>query len=52
MGPPDQPSSILPAEYVHWFNNERLHTSIGKLPPVEYEALYLVRTAFPAGEVA
>ena len=40
------------AEYVHWFNNNRLHTSIGMLPPVEYEALYLVRTAFPTGEVA
>ena len=40
------------AEYVHWFNNDRLHTSIGMLPPVEYEALYLVRTSFPTGEVA
>ena len=40
------------AEYVHWFNNDRLHTSIGMLPPAEYEALYLVRAAFPTGEVA
>jgi putative transposase len=40
------------AEYVHWFNGDRLHSSIGMLPPVEYEALYLVRTSFPTGEVA
>jgi putative transposase len=40
------------AEYVHWFNNDRLHSSIGMLPPVECEALNLVCTAFPAAEVA
>ena len=28
------------ASWVHWFNTDRLHTSIGKLPPVEYENLY------------
>ena len=26
-----------PAKYVSWFNEERLHSSIGYLPPVEYE---------------
>ena len=25
-------------EYVAWFNNERLHTSLGCVPPAEYEA--------------
>ena len=40
------------AEYIHWFNNSRLHSSIGMLPPVEHEALYLVHTAFSTGEVA
>ena len=25
-------------EYVAWFNNERLHTSLGGVPPAEFEA--------------
>jgi len=25
---------------VHWFNNDRLLTPIGNIPPVEYEELY------------
>ena len=25
------------ASWVHWFNNERLHSSIGDIPPLEYE---------------
>ena len=24
-------------EYVAWFNTERLHTSLGGIPPAEYE---------------
>ena len=27
-------------EWVAWFNNERLHGSLGDLPPAEFEALY------------
>jgi putative transposase len=34
------------ANWVHWFNTDRLHTSIGKLPPIEYEDLY--RQTLPA----
>ena len=26
--------------WVHWFNETRLHSSIGYLPPIEYEAAY------------
>lgn len=28
------------ASWVHWYNNERLHSSIGDIPPVEYEQQY------------
>lgn len=28
------------ADWVRWFNDERLHSSIGYRPPVEYEQLY------------
>ncbi|WP_423782819.1 integrase core domain-containing protein [Ferrimicrobium acidiphilum] len=27
-------------KWVDWFNNRRLHSSIGMMSPVEYEALY------------
>lgn len=26
--------------YVHWFNDQRLHTEIGDIPPNEYEEIY------------
>ena len=31
------------AKYVAWFNEKRLHSSIGHLPPVEYEQAFQVR---------
>ena len=27
-------------EYLGWFNHDRLHSSLGDIPPVEFEALY------------
>jgi putative transposase len=30
-------------EYLGWFNNDRLHESLGDLPPAEFEALYAPR---------
>jgi putative transposase len=27
-------------EWVAWFNSERLHQSLGDIPPAEFEALY------------
>jgi putative transposase len=29
---------IATLEYVDWFNNRRLHTELGDIPPVEHEA--------------
>ena len=31
---------LATAEWVDWWNNRRLHSAIGGIPPVEYEALY------------
>ena len=31
---------LATAEWVEWFNNQRLHTAIGDIPPSEYEALH------------
>jgi putative transposase len=28
------------ASWVHWYNTERLHSSIGDIPPIEYETAY------------
>jgi putative transposase len=32
------------ASWVHWYNATRLHTSIGDVPPIEYEEAYHHRT--------
>jgi putative transposase len=36
--------------WVHWFNTERLHSSLGDLPPTEFEAaFYAAQQAAPIG---
>jgi len=41
------------ARWVHWYNTDRLHSSIGHLPPVEFEHHHRqARTATPNQEVA
>ncbi|WP_182909957.1 integrase core domain-containing protein [Microbispora sp. H13382] len=42
---------LATAEWVEWFNTTRLHSSIGNIPPDEYEALYYAqhRPSEPAG---
>ncbi len=32
-------------EWVSWFNHDRLHSSIGDIPPVEFEQIYAERIA-------
>jgi putative transposase len=34
-------------EWVAWFNTERLHESLGDIPPAEFEALYAHDATFP-----
>ena len=41
------------ARWVHWYNAARLHSSIGNLPPIEYEDAHRqARTVAPNPEVA
>ena len=40
------------ANWVHWFNTDRLHTSIGMLPPAEYEDRYLQTQPNPPATIA
>ena len=35
---------LATAEYVDWYNNRRLHTAIGGIPPAEKEAAYYAQT--------
>jgi putative transposase len=30
-------------EYISWFNPDRLHSSLGDIPPIEFEALAALR---------
>jgi putative transposase len=30
--------------WVDWFNNRRLHSELGDIPPAEFEELYYART--------
>jgi putative transposase len=34
---------LATSEWVHWYNTHRLHSSIGYVPPIEYEATYFRR---------
>jgi putative transposase len=31
---------LATADYINWYNNKRLHTAIGGIPPAEHEAAY------------
>ncbi len=37
---------LLTAEWVHWYNTDRLMHRLGRIPPIEYEAIhYATNTA-------
>jgi putative transposase len=40
------------ASWVHWYNSERIHHSIGKASPIEFEDLYRLTNTPIEGEVA
>ncbi len=40
------------ADWVHWFNSRRIHTSIGRVPPIEYEDDYRKKLSASTGDVA
>jgi putative transposase len=43
----------LTLNYVHWYNNDRLHSELDYLTPEEYEQLfYALPTASPSGDAA
>jgi putative transposase len=44
---------IATLEYIDWWNNRRLHTEIGDIPPAEKEAMYYAETELnqPVGNV-
>jgi putative transposase len=35
---------LATAEWIDWFNHHRLHSSIGHLPPAEYESMFYAHT--------
>jgi putative transposase len=41
-GPLDRLADVemLTADWVHWYNTDRLMHRLGRIPPVEYEAIY------------
>jgi transposase InsO family protein len=43
--PPQRPErgDAAVVEYLGWFNNDRLHESLGDVPPGEFEELYAPR---------
>ncbi len=34
---------LLTAEWVHWYNTDRLMHRLGRIPPIEYEAVHTLQ---------
>ena len=45
-------NGVMTAIWVHWFNTTRIHHSIGKRSPIEFEEHYRQTANPPIGEVA
>jgi len=43
---------LATVEWVSWFNTVRLHSSLGDIPPVEFEALHAPQPITPAESIA
>jgi transposase InsO family protein len=42
------PTEIAIYEWISWYNHARIHTSIGDMPPIEYEHAYYAQNTTPA----
>ena len=38
---------LATVEYIGWFNHQRLHESLGDIPPVEFEQLHAANSPIP-----
>ncbi len=47
IAPSGEDAELAPLEWVRWFNNHRLLTPLGDVPPAEYEEQYHARHAAP-----
>ena len=43
---------VLTFEWVDWYNNRRLHTGLGNMPPDEYEDTYYAQNIGPLNDEA
>jgi transposase InsO family protein len=39
---------LLTADWVHWYNTDRLMHRLGRIPPIEYEAIYYATNTAPS----
>jgi putative transposase len=42
----------LTFEWVDWYNNRRLHSTLGNMPPEEYEHIYYAQNIGPLNDEA
>ena len=42
---------MLTTDWVHWYNTDRLMHRLGRIPPIEYEAIYYATNMAPSEAV-